>query len=77
MLRNIIFISFISIVINVFFVTVECNYILAAESIRVNGSGAALDMMKPVIAAYKKNNNTSIKSHVRLFIAYSTAFLKT
>jgi phosphate transport system substrate-binding protein len=29
---------------------------LAAETITVNGSGSALDMMKPIIAAFQKNN---------------------
>lgn len=29
----------------------------AAETININGSGSALDMMKPMIAAYRKNNN--------------------
>lgn len=29
---------------------------LATETLRINGSGSALDMMKPMIAAYQKNN---------------------
>lgn len=29
---------------------------LAVETININGSGSALDMMKPIIAAYHKNN---------------------
>lgn len=29
---------------------------LATETININGSGSALDMMKPIIAAYQKNN---------------------
>jgi len=29
---------------------------VSAETIRINGSGAALDIMKPLIAAYKKSN---------------------
>ncbi len=31
---------------------------LAADTITINGSGSALDMMKPMIAAYQKNNKT-------------------
>jgi len=31
-----------------------CN---ASDNIRINGSGTALDMMKPLLAAYRKNNN--------------------
>ena len=31
-----------------------CSPAQAAETIRINGSGSALDMMKPLIAAYKK-----------------------
>ena len=35
----------------------------AAEAISINGSGSALDMMKPMIAAYRKNNKD-----VRIFM---------
>lgn len=31
----------------------------AADTIRINGSGSALDMLKPVVAAYKKVNKTA------------------
>lgn len=30
--------------------------VFAAETIRINGSGSALDMLKPLVEAYRKNN---------------------
>jgi phosphate transport system substrate-binding protein len=51
-------IMFTSITISflLFLITSKCS--LSADTIKVNGSGSALDMMKPMIAAYKNIDTT-------------------
>jgi phosphate transport system substrate-binding protein len=51
-----VFLSFIYfILLNMLFLVSAPN-ILAADTIRINGSGTCLEMIKPLMAAYSKNN---------------------
>lgn len=51
--------SFTTVAFGFYFLAASVTGVQAADTIRINGSGSALDLLKPIVAAYKKVNKTA------------------